>query len=273
MVVASLSSVLASMAFGSKVPTQDDTLSDNEVAQLLLNRGADLNDQDLKRICTNGDLRDLDLSGCNRLTNAGFVLISRLTKLESLNLSRCHRLSGSVFEEVAKIKSLRWLDISSTRFNTLEVAGHLKSLPHLRRLEIRGGSTEKTLGLGELTGLTHLDISGGKIMDADLKELSPLTSLTYLNANGSRNYHSNNGLTNDGLRHLENMVSLEFLGLFGHHKLNARGYNPLFSKLNRLKKLEMGFNWPLKGKEIAIPDSVVYLDLIGVVSTTRRRDH
>ncbi len=254
--------IAVGVTFGSQVPDVEEPLGDNDVAQLLQIRGSELTDQDLKRICTNSDLRELDLSGCNRLTNAGFTSFSKLERLESLNLSGCHRLSGTVFEEMAGIQTLRRLDISSTKFNVREVAEYLKKIPNLEWLVLRGGATAKTLGLGELTGLTHLDISGGKITDADLAPLATLTKLKYLNANGSRNYHSNGGLSNKGLKHLEELKSLEFLGLFGHHKLNAKGYNPLFSKLSRLKKLEMGFNWPLKGKDVEIPTSVVDLDLM-----------
>ncbi|MCP4778277.1 MAG: hypothetical protein GY880_29020, partial [Planctomycetaceae bacterium] len=245
-----------------QLTTETEILSDKAVVQLLQTQGTSLSDQDLKRICTNRDLHELDLSGCNRLTNDGFNSIAELTKLESLNLSNCNRLSSAVFEKIAGIQTLRRLNISDARFNVREAAEYLKTMPNLEWLEIRGGATGKTLGLGELTGLTHLDVSGGKITDADLKELAPLTMLTYLNANGSRNYHSNGGLTNEGIKHLEKMTSLEFLGLFGHHKLRAEGYNPLFIKLTRLKKLEMGFNWPLKGKDIELPTSVVDLDLM-----------
>ncbi|MDB4396614.1 hypothetical protein N9003_02065, partial [bacterium] len=256
-----IAAIAGSIALGAQ-PSDDETLSENGVRLLLQTRGADLTDQDLKTICTNGNVRELDLSGCIRLTNAGFASISKLTKLESLNLSGCHRISNVVFAEVAKIQNLRRLDISSTKFNISEVTEYLRAMPSLEWLKIRGGTSEKTLGLGKLTELKYLDISGGKITDADLAALAPLTKLKYLNANGSRNYHSNGGLTNDGLKHLEGMTSLEFLGLFGHHKLKANGYNSLFRKLIRLQKLEMGFNWPLKGKDIEIPTSVVNLDLM-----------
>ncbi|MCP4096600.1 MAG: hypothetical protein GY748_10200, partial [Planctomycetaceae bacterium] len=196
---------------GGQLTTETEILSDKAVVQLLHTRGTSLSDQDLKRICTNRDLHELDLSGCNRLTNDGFNSIAELTKLESLNLSNCNRLSSAVFEKIAGIQTLRRLNISDARFNVREAAEYLKTMPNLEWLEIRGGATGKTLGLGVLTGLTHLDVSGGKITDDDLEELAPLTMLTYLNANGSRNYHSNGGLTNEGIKHLEKMTSLEFL--------------------------------------------------------------
>ena len=98
--------------------------------------------------------------------------------------------------------------------------------------------------------------------DADLAPLATLTSLTYLNANGSRQWGANRGITDKGLKHLEGLTSLEFLGLFGYFNLTHKGYNPLFKNLKNLNKLEMGFNWPLKGKDIEIPTSLVHLDMM-----------
>ena len=248
----------------SHAPIANETLNADEAKSLLQDRGTDLTDQELQLICTASDLQDLNLSGCNRLTNAGFSSLSKLVELESLNLSRCHRLNDAMFEEVAQLENLCCLDISSTKFDVPTVASWLRQMPNLKELYLREATNPKTSGLGELTSLTHLDISceGGRLTDADFAPLATLTNLKYLNANGSRNYHANVGLTNAGLKHLEGMTSLEFLGLFGHFKVDAKGYNPLFAKLKRLEKLDLGFNWPLKGNEIEIPTTVVHLDLM-----------
>tara|TARA_B110000495_G_scaffold158879_1_gene142849 strand:+ start:8616 stop:10112 length:1497 start_codon:yes stop_codon:yes gene_type:complete len=258
-----VAAIVFTAAAQSQSPVEQKTFRVVDATGLLLTRGTELSDQELQLICTATDLRELNLAGCSRLTNAGFSSIFRLKELESLNLSRCHRLTDAVFEDVAKLKNLNCLDISSTKFNVPEVAAWLKMMPNLKELYLREATNPKTKGLGELTGLTHLDISceRGRITDADLAPLATLTTLKYLNANGSRNYHANVGLSNAGLKHLEGMTSLEFLGLFGHFKVDAKGYNPLFAKLKRLKKLDLGFNWPLKGEEIEIPISVVHLDL------------
>ena len=198
--------------------------------QLLQQRGADLSDQDLQRICAATELTNLDLTGCSHLTNAGFSAIANLTELESLSLSRCHRINDQVFAEISKLKKLRRLDLSSTRMNVPRVARWLKQMPSLRELDLKDAPNPKTKGLGEVRQLTHLDISSSnKLTDADLAALAPLTSLVSLNANGSRNYHANGGVTNAGLKHLEGMTSLGSLGLFGYHSLRPTGYNLLFS--------------------------------------------
>ena len=262
-VVFIVTSTTMNAAVQSQSPSEKKSLSAADAKELLQERGTELTDQELQLICTASELRELNLSGCGRLTDAGFSSISTLVDLETLNLSRCNRLSDAGFEEVAKLENLCRLDISSTRLKIPKVAAWLKKMPNLKELYLKEATEPRTKGLGELTSLTHLDISceRGRLTDADLAPLATLTDLKYLNINGSRNYHANVGLSNAGLKHLEGMTSLEFLGLFGHFKVNAKGYNPLFAKLKRLKRLEVGFNWPLKGEEIEIPASVVHLDL------------
>lgn len=257
-------SIALNSAVCGQATTAEENLSAADAKRLLQARGSELTDQELQRVCTASNLRDLNLSGCNRLTNAGVSCVSSLTELESLNLTQCHRLNDSVFEEIAKLQSLRRLDISSTKFSVPNISKWLKEMPNLKELYLREATNPKTKGLEDLTGLTHLDISceRGRISDADFEPLARLKNLKYLNANGSRNYHANSGLTNAGLKHLEGMTSLQFLGLFGHFKVNAEGYNPLFKNLKQLEKLEMGFNWPLKGEDVEIPTSVVHLDLM-----------
>lgn len=247
----------------SQAPTDENPL-DVQAAELLLHEcGTELSDKELRLICTATDLRELDLSGCGRLTNAGFSSIAQLVDLESLNLSRCHRIDDAVFEQITKLEHLNRLDISATKLKIPKVAAWLKQMPNLKELSLREATDPKTEGLGKLTGLTHLDIScdRGRLTDADLAPLAPLVNLKSLNANGSRNYHANVGLSNAGLKHLKGMTSLEYLGLFGHFKVNAKGYNPLFAELKQLKKLDLGFNWPLKGEDVQLPPSVVHLDL------------
>ena len=226
--------------------------------------GVELTDNDLELICTADSLVELDLSGCHRLSDVGLSYVANLPQLESLDLSRCHRITELGIKSICRMERLASLNISSTRFQLTKAYALLQQLPMLTKLEvkdIRGFTSE---GLQNLTGLTYLDISNtnGNLTDADLAPLAPLTLLTYLNLNGSRVWSANRNITDAGMKHLEGMNKLEFLGLFGYFSLTAKGYNPLFANLTKLERLEMGFNWPLKGGEIEIPTSLEHLDMM-----------
>ena len=231
---------------------------------ILAKAGAELTDAELEEVCRATQLTEVDLSGCQRITDQGMIFLARLPQLTSLSLENCHRITLEGIRAIAGSAKLERLDLSRTRMKLPEVYPILQSLPKLSHLVIRDVRGFESTGLEALTQLTYLDISNanGEIKDVDLKPLAALTSLRTLNLNGSRNWGRNKTLTDAGLKHLESLIELEFLGLFGHYQLTAKGYNPLFEKLTKLKTLEMGFNWPLKGTEIKLPDTLSSLDLM-----------
>ncbi|MDG2222546.1 MAG: hypothetical protein P8L85_14300, partial [Rubripirellula sp.] len=250
---------LGERAFTQESPAQESPVQESsgatEALGILAERGVELTDADLASICRVHGLRSLDLTGCSLITDKGLACVAELQQLESLSLGRCHRISLEGIRTISELPVLTRLDLSETRLSFPEVYRELTKLPSLTRLEVRDIRGLNSAGLERLTNLTYLDISNstGGIKDADLAPLAALTALTHLNLNGSRNWGANKNLTDAGLKHLESLTALEFLGLFGHFKLTAEGYNPLFSKLNSLKTLEMGCNWPLKGGEIQLP--------------------
>ena len=239
-------------------------LSPAEVQSILQEKGAELTDADLTRISTAANLKALDLTGCSQITDRGLKQLTSLTRLESLSLASCHRVTLKGIEAISTLPLLTCLDLSSTRLSLPDVYQTLTALPKLTRLEIRDIRGFRSDGRQQRPRLEHLDISNstGGITDKDLAPLSALTSLRHLNLNGSRQWSANRNLTDKGLKHLELLVDLEFLGLFGHFTLTADGYNPLFRKLVKLRTLEMGFNWPLKGGRLRLPDSLENLDMM-----------
>jgi F-box and leucine-rich repeat protein 14 len=242
----------------------DQPLSVAEAQAILAEKGTELTDADLQRICMAQELTELDLSGCNQITSKGVSCVADLRELTSLSIARCHRVTIDGIRAISDLPMLARLDISQTRIPLPAVYSELTKLPSLTRLEFRDIRGFKSDGLQSLPNLKHLDISNstGGIKDADLAPLARLTSLTYLNLNGSRQWSANKVLTDKGLKHIEGLTSLEFLGLFGHFNLTAKGYNPLFKKLGKLKTLEMGFNWPLKGGEIQLPTMLEEIDMM-----------
>ncbi|MBT5124384.1 MAG: hypothetical protein HOM32_07285, partial [Planctomycetaceae bacterium] len=239
-----LGSTAANVLSQEEVPSQALTVKEAELR--LEELGVELTDNDLERICTAEGLTELDLSGCHRLSDMGLSHVAKLTQLKSLDLTRCHRITEQGIASISRLEHLTSLNISSTRVQLPKVYALLQHLPELTKLEVKDIRGFTSVGLQKLTRLTYLDISntGGNLTDAELVPLAPLTLLKYLNLNGSRVWGANRNVTDAGLKHLEGMTSLEFLGLFGYFSLTAKGYNPLFMKLSKLKRLEMGFNWP-----------------------------
>ncbi len=233
---------------------------DNYVKQ----KGSSLSDDDLKRVSAQATIVELDLTGCSQISDRGIGSLAGLSELRVLRLDGCYRITVDGLRSLTALKNLSTLDLSQSRLDLKEVYKVLQEVPHLRHLEIRDVRGLVTKGLEGLPRLEYLDLSTthGGISDENLKSLASLKELTYLNLNGSRNWGANKTLTDQGLSHLAGLNQLEFLGLFGHFNLTAEGYTKLLGGMPKLKKLEMGFNWPLHGEALYLPESLEDLNLM-----------
>ena len=191
-------------------PNATSPLSVNAAKTLLAEKGTELSDADLARVCSANNLTELDLTGCGRLTDQACLQIAQLKQLKSLRLARCYRLTVNGLRSISSLPKLKSLDISSLRTPLPEVYRELVALPSLVKLEVRDVRGFKSDGLELLDKLKHLDISNatGGIKDDDLAPVAKLTSLTHLNVNGSRQWSANRNLTDKGLKHLESLESL-----------------------------------------------------------------
>ena len=64
----------------------NQAISSEEARVILAQRGAELSDEDLEKICLATDLMELDLTGCNRITDQGLAHVAQLEQLQVLNL-------------------------------------------------------------------------------------------------------------------------------------------------------------------------------------------
>jgi len=214
----------------------------------------------------------LDVAGVHKLlsgsrdliTDSHLKSICTASELTELDISHCHRITVKGYEALVALKNLGRLDISGLRIDKSKMFSVLTKLPSLRELRIKNVGSFKGSGLGQLKSLTHLDISNehGGVSDNDLVEVGGLTSLVHLKINGSRSYRFNNRVTDKGLKHLEGLTSLEYLGLYGHTQISGKGYGDLCRNLKKLKSLEMGFNWPLKGNDLDLPGTLEHLNMM-----------
>jgi len=218
--------------------------------------GYNISDQGLKRLLPHlVKLKHLDLP------YSGAVLqdissIACLTKLEHLNLRNCHsNLMSQDF--LSKLTNLRSLNLSGYSYFDYQHLTQLKSLKHLRQLDLMGCSVSNNaleFIANHLSHLEHLTLCVDEISDKDLIFLSKLKKLEYVklrifSVSSDRAldsftflYHlkrcewdlSDCFVTNNGLEFIAKHLShLEHLILYDH-KISDE--NLIF--LSYLKKLE-----------------------------------
>ena len=231
-------SVGVSEAKEKKSPSKESTREMKWAQKMLKGPRHLVQNSHVMEICKDLTLTELDLSDCGRVTSECLKDMSQLGSLEMLNLNKARHFK---FQEV------------------IDFAGNLPKLTSLKYADAFDYSLTSIEGFRHLK---HLDLAHrrGKIRNYHLEFFSSLTKLTHLNLNQSRNYHDNK-LSDKGIKHLETLTNLEFLGLYGGHDITDEGYTQLFKKLKKLKYLEMGFNWKHKGKELELPEGLVHLDL------------
>jgi F-box/leucine-rich repeat protein 14 len=209
-----------------------------DVYDLLENDRRQVTDADVMKLCEDKSLTELDLSGCSQLTVA-------------------------CLKDIAALKSLKLLDISDIRnLGEPSTFAALKELPSLEELRMRNAESFKGEGVDQLKRLKRLDVSraSGKFGDSGFAGFKDMSGLTHLYINQSRNYHANKGMSYAGVKHLEGLVNLKALGLYGLHGLKDEDYNALFSKLKALEDLNIGFNWAHKGEGLKLPENLRILD-------------
>lgn len=208
------------------------------IQYLLKNDRLSIRDKHVAEICKDTNIKHLDLSNCQRITDDCLLHVAKLKKLESLDLSWSFNVSS---EKVFKLA---------------------QQLPKLSKLTIANSRTFSAKNIETLENIKHLDIhrDSGKYDDQSLEQIGKLTKLTHLNLNQSRHYRANI-ITGAGIKHLENLRNLETLGIYGLFKIKDNEYTQLFKKLSKLKELEMGFNWLFKGDSLVLPAHLRKLDM------------
>ncbi|WP_237722547.1 leucine-rich repeat domain-containing protein [Singulisphaera acidiphila] len=175
-------------------------------------------------------LEELDATGGSKLTNAGLVHLQSLTRLRMVDLSLLPGVTGKGLIHLAELTSLERLNLSSPVADADLV--NLSRLTNLRLLRLNGGGNGITdEGLANLKGLTELrelilrnsQVTGtgltalqGMIAMADLKlinshleTLEPLQRMTGLKSL----WIHRSPLDDRGLKHVENLKSLQYLSL------------------------------------------------------------
>ncbi|KAL6143124.1 hypothetical protein ACLB2K_053820 [Fragaria x ananassa] len=128
--------------------------------------------------------------GCNKTTGRVESLNLRNPYAEGLDSDgddgTLHALGGEISPSLLVLKDLVYLDLSMNDFGGLELPSFIGSLEKMTHLNLSGASFGGVIpaNLGNLSSLLHLDLSNN-IFESDLRWLSSLSSLQFLNLGGA----------------------------------------------------------------------------------------
>lgn len=145
---------------------------------------SDVTDEGLKVVATMTNLKQLRLTGCSRITDAGLAHLSKLTKLTDLCLNDT-KITDAGLVHLSKMKSLQSLELGWTK----------------------GISDAGLVHLSDLTELIYLGLSKTQVTDAGLVHLQKLTKLSWIKL------ALNKGITDKGLPHLIALPGLKLVNL------------------------------------------------------------
>ena len=189
--------------------------------------GALLNDAALQALHATGalgSLRMLDLSPADQgdISNAGMLVVSRLTALRVLNLASCSQLADDDLRALAQLTALQDLNLCDLEWTTdAGLEALLPSLIALRVLDLHG----------------CVDRAGG-VGDAVLVVVSQLTALRELRL-GSSQEDGCDRITDVGLRALAPLTALQELTVAGLGSITVAGLEALLASLTELRQLEL----------------------------------
>nr|XP_045090979.1 internalin I isoform X3 [Aegilops tauschii subsp. strangulata] len=124
----------------------------------------------------------LKLADCKKVDHSAIWALSGMSMLKELDLSRCSRITDAGIKHIVSIDSLEKLHLSETGLTDNGVM-LISALKRLNLLDLGGiHMTDKALrSLQVLTQLEHLDIWGSEITDEGASVLKAFTRLRFLN--------------------------------------------------------------------------------------------
>lgn len=224
-----------------------------------------LNPQTVAHMAGLTRLTRLTLWECGGLTDMTLPCIATLEHLVHLDLSY-QKLSGSEWDPVGRLTALTALHLHGCRQVTDETVRSLSTLTNLRTFDISHGvlkrnfyqdhlSVEGIRLIGLITSLRDLNLTDlTSINDQAVEGLHTLTNLTQICLVGA--HHLLHPAQNTGLLALTNLLSLDLSRSSHIDKMQKSDFQPLFSKLSKLRQLRYGadnFAYTLASEE---PESV-----------------
>ncbi len=202
-------------------------------------------------------LEELHIAGPG-VTDSGMSDIAKLTNLRDLSLFGCP-VTKQGLARLGSLKSLQKLFVHRANITLSDIA-HLNGLSNLTYLRVSGirrdGSPLNISGLTHLEDLTLTLEKNSAFRDEDLACLAKLTRLKYLQL-----CCDDSLISDEGLRHLAGVTSLEFLNI-GGSKLTDRSLRYL-GDMRRLWHLRITGDFTDKGLHY-----LEALERLGILSIT-----
>jgi hypothetical protein len=148
--------------------------------------GASIQDADLGYLASLPALRELNLFGCTKLTDAALPRVAGIKGLRVLSLGRT-QVTDAGLKHLKPLTGLQELDLSDTKVRGPCLV-HLKGLAGLRKLDL-GGTDLSEEGLEYLAGLARLEdlnLYFSNVGDAGLAHLKGLSRLREVNVRGTQ---------------------------------------------------------------------------------------
>ena len=188
--------------------------------------GEKLTDDGLKRLTGLTNLRELDIQGTQ---SNGEVLSVVKAQLESLSIRRLTDETAQHLNKFPKLTRLTIYESPMTERGFAAIAG-LRRLRTLRLRDCPNIASSAFTALSEMHSLKELDLRDTTIGDEALRKIANL-ELTSLELNSGN-------ITDDGMRHVFNILTLNRLSLGPKTKITDRGLKHLW-RLNRLHNLDL----------------------------------
>ncbi|KAL2236704.1 uncharacterized protein LOC105179139 [Sesamum indicum] len=168
-------------------------------------------------------LRSIILADCNRINNSALWSITGMANLKEVDLSRCSKVTDAGIRHLLSVPALEKLCISETGVTADGVAG-LASLTNLFMLDLGGlPVTDSALSsLQVLKKLKHLELWGSEISNEGAVLLKTFPSLSSLN------------LAWTNVTNLPNLSSLAYLNMSNctiHSLFEGEGHKACLEKL------------------------------------------
>jgi hypothetical protein len=197
-------------------------------------KGIGLNDEAVIALTQIPSLTELDLSGCDQVTDVSVSRLKKINGLEILDLSFCNQISDASLVQLAELENLRSLNLNWCYAVTDGGLSALAKCSSLQSLSLWGCEEVTDLGvtaLAKLPILRSLDLPEfASITDASLIMLSDKAqSLECLRLDHLTT------ITDDGIRQLGKMFSLSVLTIQSCPNITASAIKDLQSSLPECK--------------------------------------
>jgi len=155
-------------------------------------------------------LEDLDISGCSNIGSK--ALVTTLDKMKRLSFLDASYISSNILRESwqGKVNALKFLDLSYCNITDRNIS-QISFFPllhelHLNSCPIGDNAITFLADNNAIPNLAKLDLADTDITDVSMSKLPSFSKLTHLSL-----FYCN--ISNLGLKHLENMITLEELNL------------------------------------------------------------